>query len=74
VRTADGKLPAYQASTNTAAKGLEAAACGRRLDETQLSSVGNGRDRHDCIDGRCVRKEATRGARAAAGAAAGAGA
>ena len=33
--------------------------------------MGYGRDHYDCLDGRCVRKEATRGARAAAGASAG---
>ena len=56
---------------NTAAKGRKAAACGRRLDETQLSSVGYRRDHHNRVDGRCVRQEATGGTRATAGAGAG---
>ena len=70
VGTADGKLPAYQAARIRRRRGSGRPPAGR-LDETQLSSVGYGRDHHNRVDGRCVRQEATRGARAAAGAGAG---
>ena len=59
---------------NTAAKGQTSAACGRRLDETQLSSVDDGRDHDDRVDGRCMwTEEAASGPRATAGAAGGSG-